>query len=553
MHKTLRARTKKNFVSGRPAPAARKFVSPAVEAQIQAVKQRIKDPELAWMFENCCPNTLDTTVEVGTLDGKPDTYVITGDMDAMWLRDSSAQVWPYLPFIQKDPALENLVMGVVNRQARCVLLDPYANAFLKDTSRTGNQDDLPLMKPGVHERKWELDSLCYVIRLAHGYWKAAGNTACFDAQWLSAMKLIVQTFKEQQRQNGGYGPYSFKRKTTWATETSSGGTGAGNLVKPVGLICSVFRPSDDGTIFPFLIPSNFFAVVSLRQLADMVRAFYQEPAFAAECVQLADEVHHALQEYATVTHKVFGEILAYEVDGFGGHYLADDANVPSLLSLPYINPDMRAQDKALYARTRRFFAIPWRQSLLCQRGCGRGRIGVAHGAKHHLAHGYHSACHYLGQRCRNRLLVEATQGHARQHRVHARVFQQRRRQQVLPQMVRLGQHPCLANSSSNSRKGAPICSKRCVDAFVLQSGNWCGIHIHTALGCRNVALGNGLQRCGCAFCPTLPSLERDTKANTYIDKRLCNADIAASAAFTKHRYMIGSYWPLFNMGYRPFQ
>jgi uncharacterized protein len=167
----------------------------------------------------------------------------------------------------------------------------------------------------------------------------------------AAMKLIVATFKEQQRKDGD-GPYRFKRKGTSPTDTAAG-TGAGNLVKPNGLICSVFRPSDDGTIFPFLIPSNYLAVVSLRQFAELVSAHAKDAAFALECQQLANEVQVALRKHATVKHAVFGEILAYEIDGFGGHYLADDANVPSLLSLPYLNA-IGPQEKALYQRTRRF-------------------------------------------------------------------------------------------------------------------------------------------------------------------------------------------------------
>ena len=344
------------FVSQRPALKDRRFTSRAIENHISRVKKKIKDPELAWLFENCFPNTLDTTVTVGEFNGKPDTYVITGDIDAMWLRDSSAQVWPYLPFMKQDKALERLITGVVNRHAHYVRIDPYANAFYQDASRTAEwRKEETVMKPGVHERKWEVDSLCYVIRLAHGYWKAGGEPACFDAEWLTAMRLIVQTFKEQQRKEN-IGPYRFRRTTNRPTDTAAG-SGAGNLAKPVGLICSVFRPSDDGTVFPFLVPSNFFAVQSLRQLAEMVTSLYQQPAFAAECTALADEVHEALKTHAVIEHKKFGPMLAYEVDGAGSFYLIDDANVPSLLSLPYlgaIGPD----DAALFQNTRRFLLSP---------------------------------------------------------------------------------------------------------------------------------------------------------------------------------------------------
>ncbi|WP_219933204.1 glycoside hydrolase family 125 protein [Massilia glaciei] len=339
------------LVSQRPPVAQRKFVSAAVEQTIVAAKARIADPETAWLFENCFPNTLDTTVTTRVVEGRPDTYVITGDIDAMWLRDSAAQVWPYLPLMKQDAALQSMIAGVVNRQARCVLLDPYANAFYDNPDKVSyHKDDLPKMKPGVHERKWEVDSLCYVIRLAHGYWKQGGDVTCFDAQWLEAMKLIVATFRNQQRKTGD-GDYKFKHKTMWPSDTAAG-SGTGHPVAPVGLIASVFRPSDDGTVFPFLIPSNYFAANSLRQLGAMVRALYRDPAFPADCLSLAAEVERALQKHAVIEHKTHGRILAYEVDGYGSHYLIDDSNVPSLISMAY--PGAIGVNDPLYRSTRKF-------------------------------------------------------------------------------------------------------------------------------------------------------------------------------------------------------
>src|SRR4051812_22586773 len=188
------------FPTVRTPEAKRKFKSAAVERAIGRVKASAGNQEIAWMFENCFPNTLDTTVDFQVLDGRPDTYVITGDIDAMWLRDSSAQVWPYLPLMRDDRALQQLIAGVVNRQTRCILKEPYANAFYKDESKISEwKDDLTDMKPGVHERKWEIDSLCYTIRLAYGYWTATKDTAPFDARWRDAVALVVQTFREQQR------------------------------------------------------------------------------------------------------------------------------------------------------------------------------------------------------------------------------------------------------------------------------------------------------------------------------------------------------------------
>ena len=338
------------FESRRPKPADRKFTSKAVESIIQKVKADIKDPEIAWLFENCYPNTLDTTVNYSEKDGKPDTFVITGDIFAMWMRDSSAQVWPYLPLIKNDPALKKVIQGVLSRQAKCVLIDPYANAFNEGPTGSEWDSDVTDMKPELHERKWEIDSLCYPVRLAYNYWKISGDTSFFDETWQKAGKTILDTFIVQQRKTGK-GPYHFQRKTETASDTAPN-KGYGNPVKPVGLICSIFRPSDDATIYPFLVPSNYFAVTSLRQMAEMFTVIGKDAKTAAACKTLAAEVEAALKKYAVANHPVYGKILAFEVDGFGNQLLMDDSNVPSLLALPYL--DSLPVSDPLYQNTRRF-------------------------------------------------------------------------------------------------------------------------------------------------------------------------------------------------------
>ncbi|MBT8398431.1 MAG: glycoside hydrolase family 125 protein [Gemmatimonadetes bacterium] len=343
-----------DFQSRRPPPEERRFHSRAVEETISRVSKDIADPELAWLFGNCFPNTLDTTVDFGTVGGKPDTFVITGDIEAMWLRDSTAQVWPYLPLTPEDPELQQLIRGVIHRQTRCILIDPYANAFNKEAGESPWADDLTDMKPELHERKWEIDSLCYPIRLAYSYWRTTGDESAFDGEWREAMGLTLQTFREQQRKENR-GPYKFQRVTGWQTDTVAG-AGWGNPIRPVGLIVSIFRPSDDATIFPFLIPSNHFAVVSLLQLAEMIRDIRGEEAFAQECMALAQEVREALFAHGVVPHPVHGEVWAYEVDGFGNRHHMDDANIPSLLSLPYLGAC--APDDPLYRRTRAFVLGP---------------------------------------------------------------------------------------------------------------------------------------------------------------------------------------------------
>jgi meiotically up-regulated gene 157 (Mug157) protein len=330
--------------------AKRNFTSEAVEKAITEFSKNVKDKELTWLFNNCFPNTLDTTVTFTEKDGKPDTYVITGDIDAMWLRDSSAQVYPYLHFIKQDKKLQELVAGVINHQVSCVLKDPYANAFYNDPNKVGEwaHDDTK-MQPGLHERKWEIDSLCYPIRLAYRYWKTTGDTTPFDAKWKSAIALTLKTFKEQQRKEN-QGPYRFQRKTAWATDGVPM-NGYGYPVKPNGLICSAFRPSDDATIYMYLVPSNFFAVVSLKHASEMVSAISKDAPLAAELKALALEVEAALKQHAIINHPQFGKIYAYEVNGFGSFNLMDDANVPSLLGLPYL--DAVSVTDPIYQNTRK--------------------------------------------------------------------------------------------------------------------------------------------------------------------------------------------------------
>lgn len=335
----------------RVAPAKRHFKSKAVDKAIKTFQSKVKNPELQWLFENCFPNTLDTTVYHQQVNGRPDTYVITGDIDAMWLRDSSAQVWPYLQFVNEDKPLKDLIAGVINHQTKCILKDPYANAFYGDPAKVGEwKTDHTTMSPGIHERKWEIDSLCYPIRLAYHYWKKTGDKQPFDATWKSSIESILKVFIEQQRKENR-GPYRFQRQTQHPTDSLPMG-GFGFPVNPVGLICSAFRPSDDATIFPFLIPSNFFAVTSLRQAAEMVTALHNDAALSARLLALAKEVEDAIQKYGTANHPKYGKIYAFEVDGFGSAYLMDDSNVPSLLALPYLGA-LDAKDE-VYQNTRKF-------------------------------------------------------------------------------------------------------------------------------------------------------------------------------------------------------
>ena len=339
-------------VSRRPEVAARLFTASIIEQKIEEVQRLLKDaPYLAWMFGNCFPNTLDTTVHYSVIDGDDDTFVYTGDIHAMWLRDSGAQVWPYVQFAREDETIRRMVRGTILRQLKCIVLDPYANAF--NFGPTGSEwaSDLTDMKPFLHERKYEIDSLCYPIRLAYQYWLVTGDDSIFKTGlWLQAVQAVLKTFREQQRKDG-HGLYRFQRTTAVQYDTMSH-NGFGNPVKPVGLIASAFRPSDDATVLLFLVPSNFMAVTSLRKAADILTKVNRDTRLASECRALADEVETALKQYAVYDHPKYGKIYAYEVDGFGNQLLMDDANVPSLLAMAYLG-DVPAGDP-VYQNTRRF-------------------------------------------------------------------------------------------------------------------------------------------------------------------------------------------------------
>ena len=265
-------------------------------------------------------------------DGK--SYVFTGDIHAMWLRDSGAQVWPYVQLANKDLELKKMLEGVIRRQFKCINIDPYANAFNDGAVGGEWMSDLTDMKPELHERKWEIDSLCYPLRLAYQYWKETGDASIFDSEWIQAITNILTTFKEQQRKEG-VGPYKFQRKTERALDTLNN-NGLGAPVNPVGLIVSAFRPSDDATTLQFLVPSNFFAVSSLKKAAEILNAVNQNAELAKQCTDLAKEVEAALKNMRLIITLNMVQFMPLRIDGFGNHFLMDDANVPSLLAMPYL-------------------------------------------------------------------------------------------------------------------------------------------------------------------------------------------------------------------------
>ena len=297
------------------------------------------------MFEKCISDTLHKTIRTEP-DGS--VFVITGDIPAMWLRDSSCQLRPFILFAKDDPEIMDIIVKLVDKQTECILYDPYANAF-NDDGHSCYAQDLTDMKPYLWERKYEIDSLCFPIQMSYLLWKNTGCTRQFNEKWKKAVEEIIRVFRiEQDHENAS--TYTFERENCFFTDTLSRG-GKGALVKGnTGLIWSGFRPSDDACVYGYLIPSNMLACVVLRNISEIAKEVYGDEALAAEAAAFAAEVDEAIRKYAPLP-AVPETIYAYEVDGFGQYNIMDDANLPSLLSMPYIG--YCAKDDPAYLSTRK--------------------------------------------------------------------------------------------------------------------------------------------------------------------------------------------------------
>lgn len=323
------------------------FAGTTLESHLHAVEKRLATkPHWLALFRPCFLNTLETTIQ--THDDM--TFVITGDIPAMWLRDSTAQVRPYVRFARHDPALQNLLRGVIRRQMHDIGIDAYANAFNRTASGQGHQEDITTQSPWLWERKYELDSLCYPLQLIQDYWTATGDSTIFDTAMHRAFARILDVI-ECEQQHDARSDYSFQRTHGPQSDTLPFG-GRGTRTNFTGLSWSGFRPSDDACKFGYLIPSNMFAVVVLAHLARFARDQFHDQDMAARALRLRDEIDFGIQTYGIVQHPRFGPMYAYEVDGYGNVNLMDDANVPSLLSIPYLG--YRPANDPLYRNTRAF-------------------------------------------------------------------------------------------------------------------------------------------------------------------------------------------------------
>lgn len=358
------------------------YITEKMNAFIADIENKLTEkghPEAAKMFRATYLNTIETTVQTD----EHGSFVITGDIPAMWLRDSSAQVRHYLPLTKEDRELRDFVTGLVKRQAYCILSDPYANAF----NRTGDvltqwqlSDVTENNNPMAWERKYEVDSLCYPVNLAWHFWKASGSDEHLDADFRRACVTILDNFEREQH-HAENSAYFFRRTNCPPTDTLCN-DGKGSPVAYTGMTWSGFRPSDDCCTYHYLIPSEMFAVVILGYMSEISRAVWNDEQLAVRAEKLRGEIDEGIKKYGTADHPVYGKIYAYEVDGLGNALFMDDANVPSLLSIPYLG--YVSADDEIYANTRRFLLS--KDNPYYYEGKAASGIGSPHTPKDYIWH-----------------------------------------------------------------------------------------------------------------------------------------------------------------------
>eukprot|EP00386_Alphamonas_edax_P012993 GDKI01040299.1.p1 GENE.GDKI01040299.1~~GDKI01040299.1.p1 ORF type:complete len:516 (-),score=143.85 GDKI01040299.1:198-1745(-) len=355
--------------AARLAAEERTYTSPAVDALIEGLMPLFIDSELATLFANCLPNTLDTTVSYAGpswYNSGPDAFVITGDINAMWLRDSANQVMPYVPYARGDVKLQMLLEGLIARHAHSINIDPYANAFNYNNSGEGWQQDIrtPPMQGSVFEGKYEIDSLGAFLKLSYWYYRTMG-TGVLDKvvtdDWLTAVGNTLTTIETMQKDTGmaSNPPYLFQRMTTVASDTLIM-NGRGPAGKPFGLTRSLFRPSDDAVLLPYNIPGNAMACAELKHLETMLAEVKRSDVtkLKLHAAAVRESLCSALETVINHSKKIKSPI-PYEIDGepsTSGSNLMDDANIPSLLSLPYLGYMDRTD--SLYRTTRDFVWSP---------------------------------------------------------------------------------------------------------------------------------------------------------------------------------------------------
>ncbi|CZT23825.1 related to Meiotically up-regulated gene 157 protein [Ramularia collo-cygni] len=367
-----------NLSSQRPVTRCRTFNSSVVESKIEEVSSKIADPDLRRLFENTFPNTLDTAVKwKGLADGTDEelTFLITGDINAMWLRDSANQVQSYLPLLEASSSpdsLASLYRGVINLQSRYLLTDPYCNSFQPPTESGlppswNEYAQTDVVTPAysnmsVFECKYELDSLAAFLEVSYDYYSATQDVEFFGKySWVSAVEAVLKVAEEMMvptyHDDGAVQniSYTWTRQTTRSTETTAN-DGFGNPFNRTGLIRSFFRPSDDTTIYQGFIPANMMFARFLGATAPIMKGLGNQDALAEKMSTMASDLRAAITKHGIVQTAAFGPVYAFEVDGYMGQTIMDDANIPSLLAAPFFGY-LDVNDE-VYQNTRRLLLSP---------------------------------------------------------------------------------------------------------------------------------------------------------------------------------------------------
>ncbi|CAO3611238.1 unnamed protein product [Cunninghamella blakesleeana] len=342
----------------RPIEACRTFTSKIIEQVVNTVTKSISNLDLAQLFKNTFPNTLDTTIKEtacitsNSTNCHPLTFLVTGDINAMWLRDSANQIMPYLDYIPQDLSLKKMFLGTIYMQAHFISIEPYANAFHPPDS----MNDWSLMHqpnpyqhhasitdkvPIVYEAKWEIDSLASFFSISYNYWKTTNDSSFVDSPiWLNAVQIVLDTLEQEQHgtfniATGEPLPVNevFFQNADRPTETQFL-NGRGQPIKETGMIRTLFRPSDDACVYPFFVPGNAMMSVELDHMSQLVQ--FKNNSLANRAKKISNEIRDAIYKYAIVDLPDYGKVFAYEVDGYGSQIIMDDANIPSLLSLPLL-------------------------------------------------------------------------------------------------------------------------------------------------------------------------------------------------------------------------
>ena len=315
----------------------------AITEHIKRYSEHLKyRPKLRRMYENCYLSTLKTALKP---QENGSYFVLTGDIPAMWLRDSAAEVSIYLSAAEHDENVRKIIKGVISRQIDYILMDQYANAFNENDNGLHGMEDVPEPSGWVWERKYEIDSLCYPLQLVYKYISVTHDYSIINKKFEAAVERIINVWRTEQH-HAKMSEYYFIRHNAPKSDTLPC-DGRGNPVAYTGMTWSGFRPSDDACRYGYHVPSNMFAWVVLGYAAEILNG-----GLKTKCLALAEEIKSGIEKYAVTEHEKYGKIYVYETDGMGNYLLFDDANIPSLLSIPYIG--YLPADDELYQNTRRF-------------------------------------------------------------------------------------------------------------------------------------------------------------------------------------------------------